>query len=179
MILNKQNQIERCARGQAGYALFTSLMFLVIVTLLGVTMLRLNTMDERMAANLRDQYIAFQSAETALVASERAVRAFTDADRAGTQDGANASRVFSSETDSLAAIEDQKLAWWQANAVEYTDTDPNTYYVVQHMSFVSDTLEPTEISGTDYYRITAWGPGAALQGGSVSVLQSTYSRRFN
>lgn len=59
---------------QAGAALVTGLIFLVILTLLGVTAMQTSTMEERMSGNARDRNIAFQAAEAALRDAERDIR---------------------------------------------------------------------------------------------------------
>lgn len=46
--------------------LITALVFLVILTLLGVTSLSTNTLDERMASNSQDVNRAFQAAESGI-----------------------------------------------------------------------------------------------------------------
>lgn len=53
-------------RRQGGAVLIVTLMFLVILTLLGVTAMTSTTMEERMAGNTRDSAIALQAAESAL-----------------------------------------------------------------------------------------------------------------
>lgn len=51
---------------QRGIVLVTGLIFLVILTLLGVTAMQTTILEERMAGNLRDENLAFQAAEAAL-----------------------------------------------------------------------------------------------------------------
>ena len=51
---------------QSGSALFVGLIFLVILSLLGVTALQVGILEERMAGNSRDRNLAFQAAESAL-----------------------------------------------------------------------------------------------------------------
>lgn len=51
---------------ERGIALITGLIILVLLTLIGVTAARSTLLQERMAGNLRDQNVAFQSAEAAL-----------------------------------------------------------------------------------------------------------------
>jgi type IV pilus assembly protein PilX len=53
-------------RGEGGAVLIVTLMFLVILTLLGVTAMTSATMEERMAGNTRDAAVALQAAESAL-----------------------------------------------------------------------------------------------------------------
>jgi len=54
-------------RQQQGVVLVTALVFLVILTLLGITSMSTNTLEERMAANSQDINRAFQTAETGVV----------------------------------------------------------------------------------------------------------------
>lgn len=58
---------------QTGSALIISLLMLLVMTLLGVTSMSTSTLEEKMAANDRNQKVAFQNSETTLVASEIAV----------------------------------------------------------------------------------------------------------
>lgn len=51
---------------ERGAVLIVALLFLVMLTLLGVTAMTSTTMEERMAGNSRDAGIAFQAAEAAL-----------------------------------------------------------------------------------------------------------------
>lgn len=54
------------ARREQGAVLVTGLIFLVVLTLLGVAAMSINAMEERMAGNSRDLNIAFQAAESGL-----------------------------------------------------------------------------------------------------------------
>jgi len=56
---------------QHGAALITGLIFLVILTLLGITAMRTSTLEERIAGNTRDRNVAFQAGDTALRDGER------------------------------------------------------------------------------------------------------------
>ncbi len=59
-----KNQAWR--RQQSGAALVVSLIFLVILTLLGLTAMQTGILEERMAGNTRDRNLAFQAAEAAM-----------------------------------------------------------------------------------------------------------------
>lgn len=63
---NHAVSLTALAPRQRGSALIVGLIFLLILTIMGVTSMRSTTMQERMAGNLRDRNIAFQSAEAAL-----------------------------------------------------------------------------------------------------------------
>lgn len=56
---------------QQGAALITGLIFLVVLTMMGITAARMSTLEERMAGNLRDRALAMQAAELALRDAER------------------------------------------------------------------------------------------------------------
>jgi type IV pilus assembly protein PilX len=51
---------------QRGFVLIVSLIFLIIMTWLVITSIRRSTLDEKSAANMQSQNVAFQSAERAL-----------------------------------------------------------------------------------------------------------------
>ena len=53
-------------RRQCGISLITTLLFMVAALLLGVSVMGINVMQERMVGNSRDRDLAFQAAEAAL-----------------------------------------------------------------------------------------------------------------
>lgn len=61
-------------RRQRGAALLTGLIFMVILTLLGITAARMAGLEERMSGNMRDRSLAMQAAEMALRDAERDIR---------------------------------------------------------------------------------------------------------
>lgn len=63
------------ANRQRGAALFISLMFLIILTLIGISAANVGIMQERMAGNVRETNEAFQLAEATLREIEAEVRA--------------------------------------------------------------------------------------------------------
>lgn len=60
--------------GQAGAALITSLIFLSVLTILGMSTLGTALLESRMAGNARDRNIAFQAAEIGLRDAELFIR---------------------------------------------------------------------------------------------------------
>lgn len=65
--MKKINDLQR----QSGIALITGLIFLVVLTLLGVTAMRATSLEERMAGNMRDRNLAMESASACLRDAER------------------------------------------------------------------------------------------------------------
>ncbi|MBK9217169.1 MAG: hypothetical protein IPL70_01255 [Uliginosibacterium sp.] len=65
--MKPENHFNSCSRNrQSGAALVVGLVVLVLLTLLGIAAMRTSALEERMAGNLRESNIAFQSAEGAL-----------------------------------------------------------------------------------------------------------------
>lgn len=62
------------AARQSGASLVIVLILLLVMTLLGLAVLRTTLLDERMSANLYDRSLSFQSAETALREAETAIQ---------------------------------------------------------------------------------------------------------
>jgi len=59
---------------QRGVALLTGLIFMVILTLLGITAARMAGLEERMSGNMRDRSLAMQAAEMALRDAEQDIK---------------------------------------------------------------------------------------------------------
>ncbi len=68
------NMTPNMRRNQQGVTLVTGLIFLVVLTLLGVTAMKTATVEERMSGNLRDRNLALQSAEMTLRYAEQHIR---------------------------------------------------------------------------------------------------------
>jgi len=66
------------ASTQSGIALFTALIFLVILTMLGISVFSTTTSEEKMARNFRDKEIATQAAEAALNEAKSRINASYD-----------------------------------------------------------------------------------------------------
>jgi type IV pilus assembly protein PilX len=64
----------KSGRVQRGASLVIAMMFLIVLTVLGLVAVRSSTVQERMAGNDRDRAIAFEAAEAALRDAERDVR---------------------------------------------------------------------------------------------------------
>ncbi len=62
----KQGLLNRCLRKQRGAVLIVGLILLVAMTLIGVTAMKLTTLDERIAGNAQVRVGMFQAAESAL-----------------------------------------------------------------------------------------------------------------
>ncbi|MGE8219496.1 MAG: pilus assembly PilX family protein [Stenotrophomonas acidaminiphila] len=72
------------SRAQQGITLLVVMILLLILSVLGIAILRSSAMQERMSANMRDRSLAFQGAETALRYAQDVVLAGNSAWEAGT-----------------------------------------------------------------------------------------------
>jgi Tfp pilus assembly protein PilV len=78
--------LDQSINNQRGAALITALVFLVILTMLALSSMNTNIMDERMAGNSQEKNRAFQAAETALVVALENNDAFKITNYSGTVD---------------------------------------------------------------------------------------------
>jgi type IV pilus assembly protein PilX len=175
------------AKHQRGVALIMALVFLILLTLLGLTSINTTTLEEKMANNTRDRDLAFQSAETALVAGEAWINtlpnettpAFPDSTHGLYMPVFNGTPVWNT------------VDWSSANIVAYPCTPSSATpsssgscagsqisgvatqpkYIVEYMGPV-DSTTPKTIA----YRITARGTGGS--DAAVVMLQSSYVRVF-
>lgn len=71
---NNRIRPRRCAVvRQGGSILFVGLVFLVVLTAIGLTATRVSTQQERMIGNFRDRSLALESAESAMREAERKI----------------------------------------------------------------------------------------------------------
>src|SRR5688572_1152795 len=73
-------RMKRQDHRERGAVLIVALLFLVMLTLLGVTAMTGTTMEERMSGNARDASIAFQAAEAALRDARRDLSSYPTGD---------------------------------------------------------------------------------------------------
>lgn len=71
--MSRQSQGPRWGR-QSGASLIVVLILLMVMTLLGLAVLRTTLLEERMSANLYDRSLSFQAAETALRDAEAQIQ---------------------------------------------------------------------------------------------------------
>ena len=177
---------------QVGAALAVSLIFLLVLTILSLAAMSGSGLQERMAGGIRESNIAFQAAESALLAGE----AWIGGPLQGRpvpithcRPACAAPQVWGTRvTISTRTIELDPLAYpwnefdWR-NAQELGDSsvqlplvvaDPR--YVVQQSAFKPDSFTWGTGEGTFYYTVTAQGLGRGDQ--YPVILQSVYTRRF-
>jgi len=177
-------QLRRHGIHQRGAILVTSMLLLLVLTIIGVTVMQMSRMQERMAGNSRDVNLAFQAAEGALRSAElfireRAVRPVTCA---GTAEG-NCPVITEGTVDGTTANQDE--TWWEEKGQTYgqaemdgLETAPTA--VIEELGFVRTDggvvmgQEPPD--GRDFFQVTSRSTGGS--GLAEIVLQSTFTRKF-
>jgi type IV pilus assembly protein PilX len=162
------------ARRQRGAILVTALLMLLVLTVIGVSVMQITRMQERMAGNTRDLNLAFQAAEAALRDAEETVW-----DTAVIIPCAGATCVKARGT--LPVLNNQTAAWWNANSQEYgvdgdqeiEDIDIDPQFVVEEL-FPVPPLAVDEPGGRMFYQVTSRSTGAS--GSTNTVLQTTYAK---
>jgi type IV pilus assembly protein PilX len=185
-------QYHRTLARQRGAILIVSMLLLLVLTVLAISTMRASTFQERMAGNVRDVGLSFQSTESAVREAEAAIN---DAARerpvlCTALPGCDLNtEVFAPGV--LPDVRNQDNAWWNANGMEYGETafatpgagvrdlgrvvaDPQ--YTVEQLGFDRDSLDPNEPDGRYVYRI--YGRGAGGTNVAQSVVESTFTRRF-
>lgn len=160
-------------RNERGAALIVALIFLLVLTLLGVGAMRTTNMQERMAGNLRDSNLAFQAAESALREGEQFLQQATLPVFAGTSG-------LLQRDDDAGQASFWKTFNWAGNSIDGTAISG----VAAAPQFVIEELPPVPAPGgslrfgalpeTAFYRVTARAVGGTTD--AVSVLQITYRR---
>ena len=172
---------------QEGAALVVSLIMLVVMTILAISAVTFTTTGEKMAGNVRNKNISFQSAEAALRTGEIAANNLNPP--AGFNAGPTTDGLF---TRSEAGDADFPIwtfypggttSWVQiaaasydpnaAQAPEYMIEDFGTAYIDDDCALIVPLPAGCEVP---VYRITAGGYGLNLNG-LPSLIQSTYRFR--
>lgn len=173
---------------QRGAVLIISLIMLLLMTILGLAAMRTSLFEEKMAANSRDQTLAFQATEIALRDAETWLMSQAT-EPLPTNDGGN--RVWNADIldpDADNAIgwwqePTRNAAWWNSNGEPFTQTVDNVRSspttIVEYHQYISDDLvvgDGNAESGRVFYRVTAKGTGGSDQ--SRVLLQSTTAKRY-
>jgi type IV pilus assembly protein PilX len=161
-------------RSQRGAILVTSLLMLLVLTVIGVSVMQITRMQERMAGNTRDLNLAFQGAEAALRDAEQML---WDTPNIVACNGAAC--VYPRGV--LPVLNNQGQAWWDGNSQEYgVDGDQEMEELAEDPRFVAEELAfigPLVVDdpgGRMFYQVTARSTGAS--GETNTVLQTTYAK---
>ena len=160
---------------QQGVVLIVCLILLLLLTLIGTTGMQMTSLEEKMASNMRDRNLAFQAAESALVAGETwletAIIPVAFCNKAN-------GRYLPLDKDCNGATAETVPVW---ESISWDNTDSVTYagelsnlsadprYIIEDMGCLP---APAACPGIHNYRITARATGGSPD--SVVILQSIY-----
>jgi type IV pilus assembly protein PilX len=192
--MNKHSRSSCQGKRQQGVALIMAMVFLMILTIIGVTVMSTTSLQEKMAGNVQDKNVAFQAAETALTVAENAINASPPATGAfGTTPGYL-----------QPAAAGATPVWNDGSLVDWTDTskcnsaggtlcvstmDPGLVaeqprYIVENLQTIATSSgnslvqgfapPPTNSGRITMYRITAYGVGRTTN--AVAMVQSVYRK---
>lgn len=167
-------------QGQRGVALIISLILLLVMTLVGLSGIRIITSQERMVSYTYDRSVAFQAAEAALRSAEDAIEdAGTPTPAAGTSCNVTGTGVTimlcgAPTASSSPRWLDSSFSSWTSASTTVTNLVTPQYFV----EYLGDTFpcstDPTASSATcKRYRITV--KADAGTGRANVMLQSVYS----
>lgn len=156
---------------QRGSALIISLVFLLLLTMIGIASIQDSTLQERMAGNERDRNLAFQAAEATLRQGEAYLRdsspTFTVS---GTGGLLSPDYTGASPTDPAYPWDSRSRAGAQMAGLSAAPRYVIEWITTQSVG-ASDQIEIVNVSS---YRITARAVGGSTD--AVVLLQATYSR---
>ncbi len=173
---------------QQGVVLFTGLIVLVVLSLVAVTSMQSTTLEERMSGNTKDEILAFEAAEAALVAAENLLQSgalsITNF-RTNGNDG-----LFENDTDTIHHDID-----WDTQAITATSYSPanvttSPKFVIQYISETAPPGAERSFRDENYSEASASSIGNAVQlfrvtargtGGSddtIVYLQSIYGAQW-
>ncbi len=159
---------------QSGVVLMVSLIFILMLSLIGVSGSQVTSLEEKMAGNSRDQNIAFQSAEAALRAGELVI--FNETDKTVFTSPNNANGLFLASTEPDYTVE----STWTNSSVAVATNIPLVasqprYFIEYITDKPSDPADPGSTPAS-YFRVTARGVGR--QDTTRVFLQSYYRKIF-
>jgi len=187
---------------QSGAVLAVSLIFLVLLTIIGISNLRTTSLEQRMAGNSRDQHLAFEAAEASLRQAETFLDTIPDVadfNNAG-GDGLYASDAALFTLDPTFKNIETYVQWTAAAAGNQGYVNANTIgpsssaagelntapkFVVQFLGETINLLNSRNLNnkgrstgsrGSRLFRITARGTGGSDN--SVVYLQTVYGTRI-
>lgn len=180
---------------QQGAALITALVFMGILTMLGISAMRSNTLDIKIHNAMKDRSNAFQCAEAALRQGEIFIqnangRPLDDGDGSSVP-SQSLTEVWAPAATTLNDLVNQNASWWTTNGwadAVLSDTDlrvgcaNSANYIVQSLGGIGNesgclSFECLAKSQTDGYRISSRSEGVSSN--AMVILQSTFTRKFN
>ena len=188
----------KSGRRQRGLSLITTMVLMLATLGLGVAVMGVNAMQERMIGNTKDRDLALQAAEAALRDGEQDVANNVSSSTAFTDTCTNGLCTPPAQRDALGAlaslpVADSRLGFdWTVDAMvrrygqytgaaQFPSVAQQPRYVIEKYSYLGTPAGESVVLGSEPvapgvgYRITARGVGARPE--TVVILQSIYATR--
>lgn len=172
---------------QKGAILIFCLIFLTVLTMMGVSGMESTTLEERMSGNMRDYTMAFQAAESAIKAAEAWLVVQADlptvsADGSTTVWRENAMDASDSDGKYWWEHANADWTWWTNNGIAITDVaevSAQPRYIIEEYRSVDSGQSIAFGASTPriFHRVTARGVGINPTT-SVSV-QTTFVQSYD
>ena len=169
-----------CVRAnERGAILVTSLLLLLVLTIIGVSVMQMTRMQERMAGNSSDVSIAFQGAESGIRGAETKVLSLGALPKECSVTGSVCDSAYAKDT--VGALNTKDKEFWKENAVKFSaanlsvglEEDPQ--FIIESLAFVPYSAEFADTTGREFYQTSGRSTGAS--GNAVAVVQSTFARQ--
>lgn len=146
---------------QTGVVLFTAMIFLIILMLIGTNSVQNSTLEERMAGNTRNRDMAFQAAEAALRQAENTLTTW----RVGPWTGAVPAGLVNNPTHANdIGYWSNSANWGSYKSVAVSGVAENPRYIIEKLP---------DVGTVEHYRVTARGVGGDTN--AVVILQVALS----
>jgi type IV pilus assembly protein PilX len=176
---------------QKGVVLVLGMLILFVLTLIGLTGMRMTTFEEKMAGNVKDKNTAFQAAEAALMAAESNIETniittgnFDTDGTDGLYDDSNEEIWNLVDWEGTDSGNDNEVITYSAFGSTYNvNTSPK--YVVEHYASVVEEVDALNLDNygsgtgagqTEMFRITARGTGQ--NDNARVILQETFGKKL-
>jgi len=164
---------------ERGAILVTSLLLLLVLTIIGVSVMQMTRMQERMSGNTSDINIAFQGAESGLRGAENKILSFATAPSLCTV--SPCTTVYSKNT--LPPLNSKDKTYWNQTATTFSDPNIGSefkeppQFIIEQLAFIPFSKEFGETTGRDFYQAAGRSTGASTE--AAAVVQSTFARTAN
>lgn len=158
---------------QKGFVLITAMVFLLVMTLLGTSVMSGTTLEEKMSGSFADRNIAIQASYSALAACEKVVEGWVGAPVPF--DPTNGTDGLHLPSTTLPIFDPSNSNWQSTDVIEYDtlatalDIPYQPVCIIEHLGTVNTAIPPLPPVMKNNFRISAMGEG---WNGSVYYTQS-------
>lgn len=156
------------AHNQAGVALFVSLIFLLLLTIVGISGMKSAALQEKMAGNTRYKTISFQHAEAGLREGENLIAASNGSGGLASCAVCNGNGCRTPDFKSASEGRGNSVCGtWQTSA------DGNSLFQIQKLGNSSAAINMSPGQSVTLYRVTS----VATVANTTTALESIYAQK--